>query len=82
MAFAPGVRDSQLELVVAAAASYLLSEAQAREIADRQIDVIAREWDAVADLAGLTPQDRSFFAGRQFLNPYAFEGYSASNPWR
>ncbi len=81
MAFAPGVRASQLELAVRAAATYLLSEAEAREIVDRQIETIAGEWDAVADAAELGPQDRSFFKGRQFLNPYAFEGYSSPSPW-
>lgn len=81
MAFAPGVRDSRLELAVGASATYLLSEAEAREIVDRQIETISGEWDAVADAAKLTPEDRSFFRGRQFLNPHAFEGYSSPSPW-
>jgi len=53
----------------------------AREIVDRQIETIAGEWDAITDAAELSPQDRSFFKGRQFLNPYAFEGYSSPSPW-
>ena len=81
MAFAPGVRDSQLELVVKGSAPYLLSEAEAREIVDRQIEAIGGEWDAVSELAELSPQDEAFFKGRQFLNPYAFEGYSSPSPW-
>jgi serine/threonine-protein kinase HipA len=81
MAFAPGTRDSRLEAAVSAAATYLLSEAEAREIVDRQIETISGEWDAVADTAELSDQDRSFFKGRQFLNPYAFEGYSSPSPW-
>jgi serine/threonine-protein kinase HipA len=81
MAFAPGARDSQLELAVKASAAYLLSEAEAREIIDRQIETISGEWDAVTDAARLSPQDKSFFKGRQFLNPYAFEGYSSPSPW-
>ncbi|HZJ29022.1 MAG TPA: HipA domain-containing protein [Solirubrobacterales bacterium] len=81
MAFAPGGRESQLELAIRASATYLLSEAQAREIVDRQIETISGEWDAVTDAAKLNPQDRSFFKGRQFLNPYAFEGYSSPSPW-
>jgi serine/threonine-protein kinase HipA len=81
MAFAPGARDSQLELAVKASATYLLSEVEAREIVDRQIETIAGEWDAVTDMAELSSQDRSFFKGRQFLNPYAFEGYSSPSPW-
>jgi serine/threonine-protein kinase HipA len=81
MAFAPGVRDSQLELAVGASATYLLSAAEAREIVDRQIETISDEWDAVADAAKLSSQDRSFFKGRQFLNPFAFEAYSSPSPW-
>lgn len=81
MAFAPGIRDSRLELAIGSAAHYLLSAAEAREIADHQVETIAREWDAVADLTELSAQDRSFFKRRQFLNPYAFEGYSSPSPW-
>lgn len=81
MAFAPGTRDSQLELAVRAAATYLLSEADAREVVDRQIETIAREWDSAADEVELSAQDAAFFKGRQFLNPYAFEGYSSPSPW-
>jgi serine/threonine-protein kinase HipA len=82
MAFAPGVRASQLEPAVAAAATYLLSEPQAREIVDHQIQTISKEWGAVCDLARLSPAGKKFFEGRQFLNPYAFEGYPSPNPWR
>jgi serine/threonine-protein kinase HipA len=81
MAFGPGVRDSRLELAVAASGVYLLSEAQAREVVDRQVATIADEWDAVAEAAELRPQEAAFFKGRQFLNPYAFEGYSSASPW-
>lgn len=81
MAFAPGAQDSQLEQVARASTAYLLAEDQAREIIDRQIEVVGREWDAVADRCELSAQDRAFFKGRQFLNPYAFEGYSSPRPW-
>lgn len=81
MAFAPGVRQSQLELAVKAAANYLLSEVEAREIVDRQVETISGEWDAVTDAVGLSAQDKRFFKGRQFLNPYVFEGYSSPSPW-
>jgi serine/threonine-protein kinase HipA len=37
--------------------------------------VIEEEWAAVCELARLTEIERSFFWQRQFLNPYAFEGY-------
>lgn len=82
MAFAPETRESQLELAVKAAEPYLLTERQAREIVDHQIESIAAHWDEVADIAMLTAQDRAFFKGRQFLNPYAFQGYPTASPWR
>lgn len=87
MAFAPdpssftGVRDSKLELVVQAGDRYLISEADAREIIDQQIETIAGQWDEVADAGKLTEGERLDFRRRQFLNPYAFEGYSTPNPW-
>lgn len=76
MAIGPdGFRMSQVEGCVGAAASYLISEADAREIVDRQIDTIECEWDDVCDRAELSATDRAFFWRRQFLNPYALEGY-------
>jgi serine/threonine-protein kinase HipA len=87
MAFAPGsstltgTRNSKLELLVEASGLYLVSEAAAREIIDHQIETIANDWDAVTDLAGLAKDDQAFFRRRQFLNPYAFEGYPTPNPW-
>lgn len=82
MAFAPGVRDSQLELAVKAAEPYLLTEREARAIVDGQIESIAIHWDEVTEKAALSAQDQMFFKGRQFLNPYAFHDYSTKSPWR
>jgi len=70
-----GYRMSQLEGCVERAAVYQLSDAEAREIIDRQLETIEGQWDEVCDLAGLTEVERSGFWGRQFLNPYALEGY-------
>lgn len=81
MAFAPQARASNLELVVKSSETYLLTEAEAREIVDRQIETIARDWDEVTEMAGLTAGEESYFRGRQFLNPFAFEGYSSPSPW-
>lgn len=74
-----GWRMSQLEGCIQAAPTYLLTEAEAREIADRQITVLREHWHAVADLAGMTEADRALFWGRQFLNPFALET-AASQP--
>lgn len=71
-----GYRLSQLSGCVAGAGTYLLSDADARAIIDHQIDVIRAEWDDVCDLAELPRVARQYFWGRQFLNPYALQGYS------
>jgi serine/threonine-protein kinase HipA len=73
-----GFRLSQLAGCVERASSYLLTAAMAREIIDHQVTVIKGGWDDVCDLARMSEFDRSFFWQRQFLNPYAFEGYSSA----
>jgi serine/threonine-protein kinase HipA len=72
---ADGFRMSQVAGAFSAAATYILSEPDAREIIDHQIDVISAEWIEVCDLARLTEVERAYFWRRQFLNPYALEGY-------
>lgn len=77
MAFAPsGTRTSQVERCVVAASSYALSEREARDIVQKQIETIEREWDSVCDLAGMTPIDRARYWQTAFLNPYALEGFT------
>lgn len=73
---ADGFRLSLLAACVERASTYLLSAAQAREIVDRQIDVIESRWDEVCDMARMTEVERAYFWRRQFLNPYALQGYS------
>jgi serine/threonine-protein kinase HipA len=76
MAIGPdGYRMSQVAGCVARASTYLLSEPDAREIVDRQIDAIETHWADVCDQAALFEVDRAAFWHRQFLNPYATEGY-------
>ncbi len=75
---ADGFRMSQLAGCVERASTYLLTESEARELIDRQVEVIERDWREVCDLAQMTELDRESFWGRQFLNPYAFEGYAAA----
>ncbi len=67
-----GYRMSQVAGCVARASTYRLSEPDAREIVDHQIDTIQTY---VCDQAGLAEVDRAGFWQRQFLNPYAVEGY-------
>lgn len=70
-----GFRMSQVAGCVERASIYQLSEMEARKLVDRQIEVIKREWDTVCNEAGLNEVDRSALRSRQFLNPYALEGY-------
>lgn len=70
-----GYRMSQLTGCVERASVYMLSEEEAREIADRQIDAIESGWEEVCDQAELGEAERAAFWGRQFLNPYALAGY-------
>lgn len=70
-----GFRLSQVAPCVEAAGSFRLDEAEAREIIDRQIESIEDNWEAACERAELTPIEREYFWRRQFLNPYAFEGY-------
>lgn len=70
-----GYRSSQVTGCVDRASTYLLSESDAREIIDRQIETIESQWEDVCDLAELSQADRAGFWQRQFLNPYATEGY-------
>ncbi len=73
-----GFRMSQLAGCIERATTYMLTESEARELVDHQLDVISRDWDEVCDLAHMTEIDRSYFWGRQFLNPYALEGYTTT----
>jgi len=74
---ADGFRLGSLAGCVERASTYMLTESDARELIDHQVDVVEREWDDVCERAQMTEVERSFFWRRQFLNPYAFEGYSS-----
>ncbi|HET7509757.1 MAG TPA: HipA domain-containing protein, partial [Solirubrobacterales bacterium] len=70
-----GFRMSQVAGCVTAAPTYRLTEAEAREIVDHQIETIRSRWGEACDLARLTEVERAYFWKRQFLNPYALESY-------
>jgi serine/threonine-protein kinase HipA len=70
-----GYRMSQVAGCVSRASTYLLSEVDAREIIDHQIEVIESQWADVCDQAALNEVARAGFWRRQFLNPYSLEGY-------
>ena len=65
-------RESRIVALIAAAPTYHLTAAEGREIADRQIEVIRRDWDEVCDAAHLTNDERTSLLTGPILNPYAF----------
>lgn len=67
-------RASTLATCLAAALAYHLKEAEAAALIEHQITTISQHWQDVCEEAELSPVDRKFFAGRQFLNSYALEG--------
>ena len=66
----PGERASQLRLCRKAAPEFLLSNRDADQIIEDQLEAIRRDWDAAADEAQLTKAERSQLWQRQILNPY------------
>jgi serine/threonine-protein kinase HipA len=76
MPFGPdGERLSRVVACLRAARFYDLSEREARDIIDAQMDVIRTQWDEAADRATLTRAERDQMWGRQILNPFATYGY-------
>lgn len=71
-----GYRLSQIAPCIDRASTYLLTEEEAREIVDRQIETIEREWDDVCERANLSEVDRRRLRAGAFLNSYATESYS------
>jgi serine/threonine-protein kinase HipA len=69
-------RFSRLTLCLEAAPQFHLSAERARAIITAQLSEIRAQWVQVCDEAGLSEVDRAFLWGRQFLNPFALEGWS------
>lgn len=70
-----GNRFSQLSVCVLAAGQFLLSEPEARDVIDGQLESIRAHWQAVCDEANLSEVERNLLWRRQFLNPFALQGY-------
>jgi serine/threonine-protein kinase HipA len=66
-------RASALATCLAAAPDFHLKEAEAPALITHLITTIAAHWQSTCEEAELSPVDRKLFAGRQFLNKYAFE---------
>ena len=67
-------RMSKVSSCIDAAHIFLLSQKEARAIVEHQKKVIIESWDQVCAEANLSKTDSNLFWGRQFLNPYVFEG--------
>lgn len=70
-----GFKDSRVAGCVDRSHLYQLTKPEAKEIVDRQIDVIETGWDEVCDEAELGEAERNAFHGKQFINPSALYGY-------
>jgi serine/threonine-protein kinase HipA len=66
---------SQLTLCLEAAPQFLLGADRARAMINAQLAAIRAEWARVCDEAQMSEVDRAFLWGRQFLNPFALEGW-------
>jgi len=74
MLIAGDERRSQLAHCINAAGQFLMSAEEATQLISKQVETIKAQWVATCDAAALSQTDRALFWGRQFLNPYAFEG--------
>ncbi|MGB5252671.1 MAG: HipA domain-containing protein, partial [Sedimenticolaceae bacterium] len=66
-------RMSRISTCLGAAGHFLLSREEALAIVEHQLTTLIAHWDSVCDEAALSPVDRAFLWGRQFLNPFAFD---------
>jgi serine/threonine-protein kinase HipA len=67
-------RMSRVSSCLAAAHHFLLSQTEARDLAQQQVALIVQHWKEVCEEAHVTRTDRALLAGRQFLNPYSVDG--------
>lgn len=78
MVLADGSRAAQLINVRAIAPAFGIASARFDGIVQHLVGTIVEHWDAVCDEAGLTRTEREAFAGKQFLNEFAFDGYGST----
>jgi len=67
-------RMSQISGCLDAAHIFQLSNEDAISIVKKQLIGIGENWRLMCETAEVTETDRNLFWGRQFLNPFAFEG--------
>lgn len=67
-------RMSRLDVCLSAAKNFLLDGYEAKEIIVAQVKTIKERWSRICDEGDVSDTDRRLLWGRQFLNPFAFEG--------
>ncbi|NML12144.1 type II toxin-antitoxin system HipA family toxin [Sphingobium sp. AR-3-1] len=73
-------KRSLVESCRLSASNFLLSDRDARDLINHQVTSITQLWDGICDEAELSTVDRGYLWRRQFLNDYAFEGYTDGAP--
>ena len=68
-------RRSLLENCRLSASSFLLTDAEARNLINKQVSDVRSAWSDICNEAELSAVDRTFLWRRQFLNEYVFDGY-------
>jgi serine/threonine-protein kinase HipA len=62
--------SSKLSTCLKTAHNFLLSENDVKVIFEKQKSIITEKWDDICDEAELSPIERKYLWGRQFLNPF------------
>jgi serine/threonine-protein kinase HipA len=73
-------KRSLVESCRLSASNFLLSDRDARDLINHQVTSITQLWGGICDEAELSKVDRGYLWRRQFLNDYAFEGYTDGAP--
>lgn len=72
-------RTSRIATCLDAAHLFQLDRDRARAIAALQIETLGAAWESVCAAASMGEADRRLLWGRQFLNPFAFEGLAGDD---
>ena len=68
-------RASQLRLCLRVANRFLMDDKEASQLIDAQIETVKKRWKEVGEEAQLSAAEELLLWGRQFLNPFIFEGW-------
>jgi serine/threonine-protein kinase HipA len=71
---------SRFSTCINAANEFMLNEDQALDVISQQVTCLVENWPQLCGEADLSHVDRSFFIGRQFLNPYSYQDLDQQYP--